>query len=196
MSFSIAPTQALPRFSGLVYKTELTDGRQLPKVSAYVADFASFPADSKYPREDGTVVFESPSGKMQVMDDDNASVAKLTTTLRDAKLFGTDRLPLPAGTHKLIADVWTDIKALFASGQLPRTCDATGETYFETLFESQYQRGSQPAEQLLTSALGYDYDVTLPCFDTRNKRHVQIMPTPVVAAIEPEAVPPPTESTE
>lgn len=180
MSLSIHHSPS-PRFKGLLYTTELTTGRQLPKVSAHIADFAAFPASAGYPQEDGAVVFKSPSGRLHVMDEDNTSVAALTTALRQASLFGPERLPFPPGAHTLIAHVWRDVKALFVSGQLPRTNDDRGEAYFKTMFETPFIRGSQSAEQLLTDALGYNFEEINPCFATRNKRHVQVMPTPVTA---------------
>lgn len=183
MLFAILPSHT-PRFKGLLYTTEATSGRQLPKVSAHIIDFAAFPASTQYPREDGAIVFKSPSGTLHVIDDDNAAVAQLTTTLRQANLFGTDRVPFPAGAHTLIANVWRDVKALFVSGQLPRTVDDRGEAYYEKLFETPYRRGTQTAEQLLTDALGYNFEETNPCFETRNKRHVQIVTSPVISAAD------------
>lgn len=143
------------------------------------------PDGAKPSYHDGTILFQSPSGQWHLLEENNPAVAELTQSCRKAGSFQSKQLP--DGSRNLIRAVWRDIKALFVSGMFPVTVqeDERGERLYEKLMQCEFKRGYKPLEQLLTSALGYDYNANAPTVFTFNgKKPIIIPPTPTEPAVD------------
>ena len=177
----LSPTGPLPRFNGLLYVADKPKKGRQPKVRAVIQDFsATALLDKKreaFPQHDGTILFQSPSGQLHLLEENNPAVAELTDACRKAGSFQTRELP--KGNRNLIRAVWRDIKALFVSGMFPITVqeDERGERLYETLLETEFKRTYEPLEHLLTTPLGYDYAAAVPTVHSFNGKKPSISPS-------------------